>query len=45
MIYSNLSVEAVVRWTLVVGAVVMVSAIYPALRVTRLAPVEAMRHV
>jgi len=44
-IYSTLSLWVVTKWTLVVGGVVIVSALYPAYRVTRLEPVEAMHHV
>jgi len=44
-IYSRLSTWVVVKWTLVVIGIVLVSAIYPALRAMRLEPVEAMRHV
>ncbi len=45
MIYSRLSASVVIQWTLAVGAVVIFSALYPAVTVTRLEPVEAMRHV
>jgi ABC-type lipoprotein release transport system permease subunit len=45
MIYSRLSAEVVAGWTAAVGVVVMLSALYPAWTVTRLEPVEAMRHV
>ncbi|MBK7581658.1 MAG: ABC transporter permease [Myxococcales bacterium] len=44
-IYSTLTPSIVLRWTFVVGVVVLVSALYPAWRVTRLEPVEAMHHV
>ncbi len=44
-VYSALTVATVVRWTLVVMSVVIVSSLYPALRVVRLEPVEAMHHV
>lgn len=44
-IYSRLTSWIVAKWSLVVGALVLVSAIYPAFRATRLQPVEAMRHV
>ncbi|MBI4704084.1 MAG: ABC transporter permease [Deltaproteobacteria bacterium] len=44
-IYSRLTALGVVKWTLVVMAVVLGSAAYPALRASRLRPVEAMRHV
>jgi len=43
--YSQLSAGDVVLWTAVVIAIVLVSALYPATRVTRLDPLEAMRHV
>jgi ABC-type lipoprotein release transport system permease subunit len=43
-IYSTLSPWIVTKWTLVVMGIVMLSAAYPALRATRLEPVEAMRH-
>jgi ABC-type lipoprotein release transport system permease subunit len=44
-IYSRLTVQAVAKWTGIVAAMVVASAIYPALRTMRLEPVEAMRHV
>ncbi len=43
-IYSSLSTGVVVFWTLVVMGIVMISALYPAVRATRLKPIEAMRH-
>lgn len=43
--YSQLSVADVVTWTAIVIAIVVASALYPAFRVTRLDPLEAMRHV
>ena len=43
-IYSSLSASVVSMWTLVVMGIVILSALYPALRATRLKPVEAMRH-
>lgn len=44
-VYSHLTPQVVVGWTAVVGAVVLLSSLYPALRVMRLEPVEAMHHV
>ncbi len=44
-IYSRLTLWVVTKWTLIVMAIVLTSAAYPALRATRLEPVEAMRHV
>ena len=44
-VYSRLTTEVVVRWALVVIGLVLGSTVYPALRATRLRPVEAMRHV
>jgi ABC-type lipoprotein release transport system permease subunit len=44
-IYSQLGIEAVVKWTSIVIGIVLLSAIYPATRVSVLRPVEAMRHV
>jgi len=35
----------VIKWTIVVVALTICSAIYPAYRSTRLQPVEAIRHV
>jgi len=43
--YSKLTVGDVAQWTAVVMAIVVVSALYPATRVARLDPLEAMRHV
>jgi lipoprotein-releasing system permease protein len=45
MIYSRLSLAVVLRWSIAVGVVVLLSALYPAWSVTRLQPVEAMHHV
>jgi ABC-type lipoprotein release transport system permease subunit len=44
-IYSRLSVGVVAKWTATVIGLVLASAVYPAVRATRLEPVEAMRHV
>jgi ABC-type lipoprotein release transport system permease subunit len=44
-IYSRLTVEGVVQWTLVTIGLVLASAVYPALRASKMIPVEAMRHV
>ena len=44
-IYSTLTPWVVTKWTLVVMGLVMVSAVYPALRAARLNPLEAMHHV
>jgi len=44
-IYSRLGAASVVRWTIVIVALTLISSIYPALRSTRLQPVEAIRHV
>lgn len=44
-VYSTLSAAKVFGWSLVVALVVLVSSLYPALRVMRLEPVEAMHHV
>jgi len=43
--YSRLSVPVVVKWTLVVVGIVILSTIYPALRAARLRPLEAIHHV
>jgi ABC-type lipoprotein release transport system permease subunit len=42
--YSELPPGQVVQWTVVVVGIVLLSALYPAFRATRLEPVEAMRH-
>jgi lipoprotein-releasing system permease protein len=44
-IYSKLSTYVVAKWTLVVMGMTLAAALYPALRGTRLQPVEAIRHV
>jgi len=44
-IYSRLSTPIVVKWTVVVIGLTLLSALYPAFRSTRLQPVEAFRHV
>jgi ABC-type lipoprotein release transport system permease subunit len=44
-IYSRLTTAVVVQWTLVVIGLTMAASLYPALRATRLQPVEAIRHV
>jgi ABC-type lipoprotein release transport system permease subunit len=44
-IYSTLSAAVVCKWTLTVIGLVVGSALVPALRATRLEPLEAMRHV
>lgn len=44
-IYSRLTAGTVAQWTVVVLLLTLVSSLYPALRATRLQPVEAMRHV
>jgi ABC-type lipoprotein release transport system permease subunit len=44
-IYSRLSTPIVVKWTVVVVGLTVLSALYPAFRSTRLQPVEAFRHV
>lgn len=43
-IYSRLGAGVVIKWTAVVIALTLLSALYPALRSTRLQPVEAMHH-
>lgn len=43
-IRSRLEAGDVVRWTLLVIGIAVLSAVYPALRASRLEPVEAMRH-
>lgn len=44
-IYSRLSAAVVVRWTLVVISMTILSSLYPALRAARLRPLEAIHHV
>lgn len=44
-VYSRLTAPVVAKWTLIVIGLVLASAVYPAIRATRLEPVEAMRHV
>lgn len=44
-IYSRLTPWVVIKWTLVVIGLVVLSAAYPASRASRLEPVEAMHHV
>ena len=43
--YSTLTTWVVAKWTLVVMGLVMVSALYPAIKAATLKPLEAMRHV
>jgi ABC-type lipoprotein release transport system permease subunit len=43
-VYSTLTNFQIVGWTIVVIGLVILSALYPAWRATRLKPVEAMRH-
>ena len=43
--YSTLTTWVVAKWTLVVMGLVMVSALYPAIKAALLKPLEAMRHV
>lgn len=44
-IYSRLTLGGVVTWTMTTISLVLLSAIYPAYRASRMIPVEAMRHV
>lgn len=43
-VYSALTPRLVLQWTVIVIALVVASALYPAWRACRLEPVEAMRH-
>ncbi len=43
--YSRLTTWVVAKWTLVVMGLVLVSALYPAIKAALLKPLEAMRHV
>ncbi|PIE17582.1 MAG: hypothetical protein CSA65_08530 [Proteobacteria bacterium] len=45
LVYPRLSGEAMASWTSAMVVLVLLSALYPAYRATRLKPVDAMRHV
>jgi ABC-type lipoprotein release transport system permease subunit len=45
LVYPRLTGEAIAVWTAAMIVLVLLSALYPAYRATRLQPVDAMRHV